>query len=196
VNPRRAMEQIVEYKNDPGNGYTKTPDDPLCLSSFVILNSSFDISERPYQVYAVQHMVKCIDDDAGNGFVWHTTGSGKTLTSFKASTLLKDNPDIHKCVFVVGRKDLDRQTREDWSSSDKTLSNEKARSVSAYSAKQCNRLQERCGENELMLPHSYPPAQLQRLQPRPPRHRQTGTPCMKKNAVANLLLTLNMKGNS
>ncbi len=40
---------------------------------------------RPYQVYAVQRMVKCIDDDDGNGFVWHTTGSGKTLTSFKAS---------------------------------------------------------------------------------------------------------------
>ena len=69
---------------------------------------------RPYQVYAVQHMVKCIDDDNGNGFVWHTTGSGKTLTSFKASTLLKDNPDIHKCVFVVDRKDLDRQTREEF----------------------------------------------------------------------------------
>ncbi len=40
----------------------------------------------PYQVYAVQHMAKCIDDDDVNGFVWHTTGSGKTLTSFKAST--------------------------------------------------------------------------------------------------------------
>ena len=58
-----------------------------------------------YHVYAVQHMVKCIDDDNGNGFVWHTTGSGKTLTSFKASTLLKENEHIHKCVFVVDRKD-------------------------------------------------------------------------------------------
>ena len=37
----------------------------------------------------------------GNGYIWHTTGSGKTLTSFKASTLLKDNPDIEKCLFVV-----------------------------------------------------------------------------------------------
>jgi type I restriction enzyme R subunit len=69
---------------------------------------------RPYQVYAVQHMVKCIDDDDGNGFVWHTTGSGKTLTSFNASTLLKENDHIHKCVFVVDRKDLDRQTREEF----------------------------------------------------------------------------------
>lgn len=46
--------------------------------------------------------------------IWHTTGSGKTLTSFKASTLLKDNPDIEKCLFVVDRKDLDRQTREEF----------------------------------------------------------------------------------
>jgi type I restriction enzyme R subunit len=53
--------------------------------------------------------------DAGNGYIWHTTGSGKTLTSFKASTLLKlNNPDIQKCVFVVDRKDLDRQTRDEF----------------------------------------------------------------------------------
>ena len=69
---------------------------------------------RPYQVYAVQQIVKCIEDDAGNGFIWHTTGSGKTLTSFKASTLLKLNDHIHKCLFVVDRKDLDRQTREEF----------------------------------------------------------------------------------
>jgi type I site-specific restriction endonuclease len=69
---------------------------------------------RPYQVYAVQFMVKRIDDDNGNGFVWHATGSGKTLTSFKASTLLKENDSIHTCVFVVDRKDLDRQTREEF----------------------------------------------------------------------------------
>nr|MBD3623341.1 type I restriction endonuclease subunit R [Sunxiuqinia sp.] len=58
--------------------------------------------------------VDCIHQNRGNGFIWHTTGSGKTLTSFKASTLLKDNPDIEKCLFVVDRKDLDRQTREEF----------------------------------------------------------------------------------
>src|SRR5690606_12655227 len=52
--------------------------------------------------------------DSGNGYIWHTTGSGKTLTSFKASTLLKDNHGIHKCLFVVDRKDLDRQTRDEF----------------------------------------------------------------------------------
>ena len=83
-----------------------------------------------------------MDDDSGNGFVWHTTGSGKTLTSFKASILLKENDSIHKCVFVVDRKDLDRQTRKDWSSNDKTLSEGKPRRVSAGSSNQFNTFEE------------------------------------------------------
>jgi len=178
IQPRRAMEQIVEYKHDPGNGYTKTL---LCfLQLFIVSNRSstyyfannnarhfaFNAEERflpiyqyadeankkithldsfaetflvkctlgqtisrymvliaseqklmmmrPYQVYAVKQIVDCIHQNCGNGYIWHTTGSGKTLTSFKASTLLKDNPDIEKCLFVVDRKDLDRQTREEF----------------------------------------------------------------------------------
>ncbi|MER9436062.1 type I restriction endonuclease subunit R [Mesorhizobium sp. M0618] len=178
ISPRRAMEQIVEYKNDPGNGYTKTL---LCyLQLYIVSNRdrtfyfannnsrhfSFNAEERflpvyefadvdnnkivyldsfaetflakctlgqtisrymvlvaseqkllmmrPYQVYAVKAIVDSIAQDCGNGYVWHTTGSGKTLTSFKASTLLKDNSDIEKCMFVVDRKDLDRQTREEF----------------------------------------------------------------------------------
>jgi type I restriction enzyme R subunit len=67
---------------------------------------------RPYQIYAVEAIVECIDDNRGNGYIWHTTGSGKTLTSFKASTLLKENENIHKVLFVVDRKDLDRQARD------------------------------------------------------------------------------------
>nr|WP_231765350.1 DEAD/DEAH box helicase family protein [Enterobacter cloacae complex sp. ECL68] len=69
---------------------------------------------RPYQIYAVKAIIDSIHQNRGNGYIWHTTGSGKTLTSFKASTLLKDNPDIEKCLFVVDRKDLDRQTREEF----------------------------------------------------------------------------------
>lgn len=178
VNPRRAMQQIVDYKNDPGNGYGKTL---LCfLQLFIVSNRndtwyfannnsrhfSFNADERflpfyrfadqankkithldsfaekflakctlgemisrymvlvaseqkllmmrPYQMYAVKAIVDCIHQNSGNGYIWHTTGSGKTLTSFKASTLLKDNPDIDKCLFVVDRKDLDRQTREEF----------------------------------------------------------------------------------
>jgi type I restriction enzyme R subunit len=178
INPRRAMEQIVDYKNDPGNGYGKTL---LCfLQLFIVSNRdntyyfannnarhfAFNEEERflpiyqfaaldnkkithlddfadsflvkctlgqmisrymvllaseqklmmmrPYQIYAVKAIVDCIHQNCGNGYIWHTTGSGKTLTSFKASTLLKDNPDIEKCLFVVDRKDLDRQTREEF----------------------------------------------------------------------------------
>ena len=178
ISPRRAMQQIVNYKNDPGNGYTKTL---LCfLQLFIVSNRSdtwyfannnsrhfsFNADERflplyqfagednskithldsfadaflakctlgqmisrymvlvaseqkllmmrPYQIYAVKAIVECIHQRCGNGYIWHTTGSGKTLTSFKASTLLKDNPDIDKCLFVVDRKDLDRQTREEF----------------------------------------------------------------------------------
>ncbi len=178
VNPRRAMEQIVDYKNDLGNGYARTL---LCfIQLFIVSNRtdtiyfannnarhfSFNADERflpvyrfagqdnkpinhlddfadrflqkcelgrmisrymvliqseqkllmmrPYQIYAVQAIVDCIEQNCGNGYIWHTTGSGKTLTSFKASTLLKENDKIDKCLFVVDRKDLDRQTREEF----------------------------------------------------------------------------------
>ena len=178
ISPRKAMQQIVDYKNDSGNGYNNTL---MCfMQLFIVSNSnktyyfannknqhfSFNADEqflpiyeladesnkkinyleefadkflkkctlgemiskymvlveseqkllvmRPYQIYAVKAIVDCIHQNRGNGYIWHTTGSGKTLTSFKASTLLKDNPDIEKCLFVVDRKDLDRQTREEF----------------------------------------------------------------------------------
>lgn len=178
VSPRRAMQQIVDYKNDVGNGYTNSllgfiqmfivsnqtntyyfannnnqhfnfnadenflpvyrwADEsnrkingldafadaflPKCrlgemISRYMVLVSSEQkiLMMRPYQIYAVKAIVKCIEENRGNGYIWHTTGSGKTLTSFKAATLLKDNPDITKCLFVVDRKDLDRQTREEF----------------------------------------------------------------------------------
>ena len=178
VSPRRAMQQVVDYKNDAGNGYMNSL---LCfMQLFIVSNQTktyyftnnnnqhfnFNADEqflpvyqwadqknnkisnldefsevflakcklgkmisqymvlvaseqkllimRPYQIYAVNAIINCIDENRGNGYIWHTTGSGKTLTSFKASTLLKDNPDIEKCMFVVDRKDLDKQTREEF----------------------------------------------------------------------------------
>ena len=155
ISPCRAMQQIVEYKNDPGNGYIKTLLSFLQL--FIVSNRtdtwyfvnnnsrhfSFNADERflplyqfaaednkkithldgfaekflakctlsemisrymvlvaseqklmmmrPYQIYAVKAIVECIHQNSGNGY-WHITGSGKTLTSFKASTLIKDTP--------------------------------------------------------------------------------------------------------
>ena len=179
VSPLKAVEQIVKYKQDRGNGYTNSL---MCfMQLFVVSNGGSDtmyfannndehfhfdatnsylpvyhaasrdnhkiaqlfafsdmmlqkselgklisrymvlveterkiLVMRPYQIYAVESIVNCVKQGSQNGFIWHTTGSGKTLTSFKASTLLKDNRDIEKCVFVVDRKDLDKQTREEF----------------------------------------------------------------------------------
>jgi type I restriction enzyme, R subunit len=65
---------------------------------------------RPYQYYAVEAIVDRVKNSTKNGYIWHTTGSGKTLTSFKASQILVDIPEVHKVVFVVDRNDLDTQT--------------------------------------------------------------------------------------
>lgn len=179
VSPMKAVEQIVRYKQDRGNGYTNTL---MCyMQLFIVSNGGsdtmyfannndehfhfdatnnylpvyhaadpdnhkivqlFEFSDlmlpkttlgrlinrymvlveterkilvmRPYQIYAVESIVNRVSENSGNGYIWHTTGSGKTLTSFKASTLLKYDPNIEKCVFVVDRKDLDKQTRDEF----------------------------------------------------------------------------------
>lgn len=69
---------------------------------------------RPYQYYAVENIIERLKHTHKNGYIWHTTGSGKTLTSFKASQLLMDIPKIHKVVFVVDRADLDYQTTKEF----------------------------------------------------------------------------------
>ena len=71
---------------------------------------------RPYQYYAVEAIVDRIKNTAKNGYIWHTTGSGKTLTSFKASQILTKLPEVDKVVFVVDRKDLDYQTSKEFNS--------------------------------------------------------------------------------
>ena len=65
---------------------------------------------RPYQIYAVESLINRAFETNNNGFIWHTTGSGKTLTSFKASQILAKEPNIKKVFFLVDRKDLDSQT--------------------------------------------------------------------------------------
>lgn len=178
VSPKKAMEQIVNYKKDKGSGYENTL--LAFIQLFIVSNGNdtmyfannnsehfqFNTEERflpiyrfadqnnvkitalapfaksflakcplgefigryivlvqteeklivmrPYQIYAVKAIIKSINENCGNGYIWHTTGSGKTLTSFKASTLLKENMKVDKCLFVVDRKDLDRQTRDEF----------------------------------------------------------------------------------
>lgn len=71
---------------------------------------------RPYQYFAVEAMIDKVRNSTKNGFVWHTTGSGKTLTSFKAAQILMNMPQVKKVVFVVDRKDLDYQTTKEFNS--------------------------------------------------------------------------------
>lgn len=71
---------------------------------------------RPYQYYAVEAIVDKVKNSSDGGYIWHTTGSGKTLTSFKASQILTKLPDIYKVVFVVDRNDLDTQTIREFNS--------------------------------------------------------------------------------
>ena len=69
---------------------------------------------RPYQIYAVQKIVEHVQNSDQNGYIWHTTGSGKTLTSFKASQIIMQMPDVEKVLFVVDRNDLDTQTSREF----------------------------------------------------------------------------------
>ena len=69
---------------------------------------------RPYQIYAVQKIIQHVQTSPHNGYIWHTTGSGKTLTSFKASQLIMNMPDVEKVLFVVDRNDLDTQTSKEF----------------------------------------------------------------------------------
>lgn len=82
------------------------------ISRYMIINETDKIlmALRPYQVYAVEALLNRAIETNNNGYIWHTTGSGKTLTSFKASQILAQEPDIKKVIFLVDRKDLDGQT--------------------------------------------------------------------------------------
>ena len=73
---------------------------------------------RPYQVYAVENIVSRALDTNNNGYVWHTTGSGKTITSFKTSQILSLEPSINQVFFLVDRKDLDKQTLDEFNKFD------------------------------------------------------------------------------
>jgi type I restriction enzyme R subunit len=87
---------------------------------------------RPYQIVATEQILQRIQTDtnlrklggiASGGYIWHTTGSGKTLTSFKAAQLARDLPEIDKVLFVVDRKDLDYQTMREYDRFEKGAAN-------------------------------------------------------------------------
>jgi type I restriction enzyme R subunit len=104
------------------NGFTDDFLEPCHISKmickYIVLNEANKIPMvlRPYQFYAVEALIERVVNSTKNGYIWHTTGSGKTLTSFKASQILMKLPQVHKVVFVVDRKDLDYQTTKEFNS--------------------------------------------------------------------------------
>ncbi len=88
------------------------------VTRYTVLNESRKMLMvlRPYQVYATEAIVERVQHGRGFGYVWHTTGSGKTLTSFKTSQILTGYPKVDKILFVVDRRDLDYQTTKEFNS--------------------------------------------------------------------------------
>jgi len=104
------------------NGFTSDFLEPCNVSKmickYIVLNETNKVLMvlRPYQYYAVEALIDRVKNSTKNGYIWHTTGSGKTLTSFKASQILMNLPQVKKVVFVVDRKDLDYQTTFEFNS--------------------------------------------------------------------------------
>jgi len=104
------------------NGFSSEFLEPCHISKmickYIVLNETQKILMvlRPYQFFAVEALVEKVMNSRSNGYIWHTTGSGKTLTSFKASQILTALPKVKKVVFVVDRKDLDYQTTKEFNS--------------------------------------------------------------------------------
>lgn len=88
------------------------------ITKYVVLNESQKILMvlRPYQYYATEAIIERVKTTTKYGYIWHTTGSGKTLTSFKTAQILTNLSTVHKVVFVVDRKDLDYQTTKEFNS--------------------------------------------------------------------------------
>lgn len=91
------------------------------ISNYIVINQTERdlMILRPYQIWAVENLVDRALNTKNNGFVWHTTGSGKTLTSFKLAQCLRDTGKFSKVVFLVDRRDLDRQTVRNFNSFEK-----------------------------------------------------------------------------
>lgn len=86
------------------------------IAHYIVINETHKVMMvlRPYQYFATEAIIHQIKNACENAYIWHTTGSGKTLTSFKASQIVMDLPEVYKVVFVVDRKDLDFQTMNEF----------------------------------------------------------------------------------
>lgn len=118
LNPK-FMSGWVDRKNNPVSDYLsfaksvlRIPQAHEMIARYTVLDEDarWLILLRPYQIHAIES-IREASKTGESGFVWHTTGSGKTLTSYKATrNLLMDIPSIDKTIFLIDRKDLDTQT--------------------------------------------------------------------------------------
>jgi type I restriction enzyme R subunit len=127
-NPNQSFEQTFFWTDEDNRKITKLEDFTEAflekcavsqmIAEYIVLAEALKIPMvlRPYQYYAVRKIVDRVADSNKNGYIWHTTGSGKTLTSFKASQLISAMPEVKKVLFVVDRKDLDIQTTQEFNS--------------------------------------------------------------------------------
>ena len=127
-NPNQSFEQTFYWSDEANNKITNLYDfcdaflKPCIVSKmiakYVVLAEAKQIPMvlRSYQFYAVERLIERVKNWGKNGYIWHTTGSGKTLTSFKASQIISQMNDIAKVLFVVDRKDLDIQTVKEFNS--------------------------------------------------------------------------------
>jgi type I restriction enzyme R subunit len=127
-NPKQSFEQTFYWTDENNQKITRLEDFASVflekcavsqmIAEYIVLAESLRIPLilRPYQYFAVRRIVSRVKESNKNGYIWHTTGSGKTLTSFKASQILSNIPEIKKVLFVVDRKDLDIQTTKEFNS--------------------------------------------------------------------------------
>lgn len=127
-NPKQSFEQTFYWTDSENRKITQLDEftDAFLgkcqisemIAEHIVLSESLQIPMilRPYQYYAVKAIEERVKESDKNGYIWHTTGSGKTLTSYKASQILSQIPEVKKVLFVVDRKDLDIQTTKEFNS--------------------------------------------------------------------------------
>jgi type I restriction enzyme, R subunit len=127
-NRKQSFKQTFYWSDDKNKAITRLKDftniflEPCHMAKMIVkytvLNETgkYLMILRPYQYYAVEKIVERLEKSEKHGYIWHTTGSGKTLTSFKTSQILSAMPEVKKVIFVVDRKDLDYQTSKEFNS--------------------------------------------------------------------------------
>jgi len=125
---RKSDNEIVRNWKEFADSMLSIPMAHQMATNYMILDGTKNRQSlkvmRPYQVYATQNAIdglKKVDFDLGTnkvGYIWHTTGSGKTITSFKTAWLASRMPKIDKVVFLVDRIALTRQTNENYNAYD------------------------------------------------------------------------------